>query len=41
MPQYRLNFEPHYLKVVRPTDYDGQSTELMKGLYLPLTLVGL
>ena len=26
---------------VRPTDYDGQSMELMKGLYLPLDLVDL
>ena len=39
--EYRLNNEAHYLKIVRPTDYDGQSAELMKGLYLPLTLVGL
>jgi hypothetical protein len=39
--EYRLNSEPHYLKVVRPTDYDGQSAELMKGLYLPLSLVEL
>jgi hypothetical protein len=39
--EYRLNSEPHYLKVVRPTDYDGQSAELMKGLYLPLSLVDL
>ncbi|MEU5786000.1 hypothetical protein [Micromonospora lupini] len=39
--QYRLSTQPHYLKVVRPSDYDGQSAELMKGLYLPLDLVGL
>jgi hypothetical protein len=39
--QYRLNSGPHYLKVVRPTDYDGQSAELMKGLYIPLGLVDL
>ncbi|GLY98779.1 hypothetical protein [Actinoplanes sp. NBRC 103695] len=39
--QYRLSTQPHYLKIVRPSDYDGQSTELMKGLYLPLDLVGL
>jgi hypothetical protein len=38
---YRLNNGAHYLKIVRPTDYDGQSPELMKGLYLPLTLVDL
>ena len=39
--QYRLNPHPHYLKVVKPTDYDGQSAELMKGLYIPLDLVDL
>lgn len=39
--EYRLNAQPHYLKVVRPIDYDGQSTELMKGLYLPLNLIDL
>ncbi|MFL6076884.1 MAG: hypothetical protein ACJ73S_26115 [Mycobacteriales bacterium] len=39
--QYRLSAQPHYLKVVRPGDYDGQSMELMKGLYLPLDLVDL
>jgi hypothetical protein len=39
--QYRLSAQPHYLKIVRPSDYDGQSTELMKGLYLPLDLVDL
>lgn len=39
--QYRLSVQPHYLKIVRPSDYDGQSTELMKGLYLPLDLVDL
>jgi hypothetical protein len=39
--QYRLSAQPHYLKIVRPGDYDGQSTELMKGLYVPLDLVDL
>ena len=39
--QYRLSTQPHYLKIVRPSDYDGQSAELMKGLYLPLDLVSL
>ncbi|WP_213454695.1 hypothetical protein [Rhizomonospora bruguierae] len=39
--QYRLSNQPHYLKIVRPSDYDGQSAELMKGLYLPLDLVSL
>lgn len=38
---YRLSTQPNYLKIVRPSDYDGQSTELMKGLYLPLNLVDL
>lgn len=39
--QYRLNPGLHFLKVVRPVDYDGQSTELMEGMYIPLELVDL
>ena len=39
--QYRLHSGPQYLKVVRPTDFDGQSAELMDGMYIPLSLVDL
>jgi hypothetical protein len=39
--QYRLNAELHYLKIVRPSDYDGRSADLMEGMYIPLGLVDL
>jgi hypothetical protein len=39
--EYRLSPDLHYLKMIRPTDYDGRSTQLMEGMYVPLSLVDL
>lgn len=37
--EYRFNSDPFYLKIVRPVDYAQTDSELLTGMYIPLSLL--